>query len=802
MTAVAAVKPTRLMYAQFKGNQMKLWTLVIVVILAGCGRTELFDRELLDTQGGPDYGTTQDAGDVGTRDDGTVDTDVPIPGDGKFGDSCTTGADCESGICRTFNDSPICTVPCDSTCPEPGFVCFESVCTPDDYCSADRQGPGCIVSCDQCDPNADCGEAENGGLVCSCRAGFSGNGRTCDPDECLDMPCSEDATCTDQVPGYSCVCNQGWQGDGLICDDIDECADFADSCSINATCVNTLGGFDCTCLPGFTGNGINCGDVNECAQNPCGAGTCNNLAGGYECMCPSGMTFDGVTCVGADACALGLDNCNANATCVPTINGFTCTCNAGFSGDGVTCVPDSTCQPACGSHAICSMSNRCECESGFAQTGNVCADIDECTTNTDNCSADAICTNTLGSFSCACKTGYTGNGVVCVDINECMRADACGPLQTCTNTPGGFTCGCAPGTVSVGNRCVLRGDVCEAPFVVTALPLTSGNNTTGFVHDYRFQGGQCPGVNGGRGGNTPDQVWAFTPTVSGWYQVDVNGQQNFPAIAYVVTDCSAIGSSCVGASDFGQQLSIAMTAGTTYYIMVDSVQNLTGNYTIDISVDECASGTDNCDPNATCEDTLNGFTCTCPNGFTGDGTTCTDLDECATNLAGCDPNATCTNTPGSFTCTCNAGYQGNGLSCYDGTAPGETCSNPYPITTMPYTYTGNTLNANNDFSVGFTECPGAFGGGGDASDDEVFSFTPTVNGTYRFEVSSQWQALISVRTACTSSSACLGAGIAGFNQSAAVDVTLLANVTYFIFVDGLGRTNNFGGPYTLTAMKL
>ena len=39
-------------------------------------------------------------------------------------------------------------------------------------------------------------------------------------------------------------------------------------------------------------------------------------------------------------------------------------------------------------------------------------------------------------------------------------------------------------------------------------------------------------------------------------------------------------------------------------------------------VDECATNKDNCDANAVCTDTKDGFTCECKTGFTGDGTTC------------------------------------------------------------------------------------------------------------------------------------------------------------------------------------
>ena len=44
------------------------------------------------------------------------------------------------------------------------------------------------------------------------------------------------------------------------------------------------------------------------------------------------------------------------------------------------------------------------------------ADMDECELMIDNCLADAICTNTPGSYSCTCKTGYIGDGIC-----ECSR---------------------------------------------------------------------------------------------------------------------------------------------------------------------------------------------------------------------------------------------------------------------------------------------------------------------------------------------------------------------------------------------
>jgi len=44
---------------------------------------------------------------------------------------------------------------------------------------------------------------------------------------------------------------------------------------------------------------------------------------------------------------------------------------------------------------------------------NLILDVNECLTNNGGCHAQAICTNTPGSFTCACKDGYSGNGFDC-----------------------------------------------------------------------------------------------------------------------------------------------------------------------------------------------------------------------------------------------------------------------------------------------------------------------------------------------------------------------------------------------------
>ena len=41
-----------------------------------------------------------------------------------------------------------------------------------------------------------------------------------------------------------------------------------------------------------------------------------------------------------------------------------------------------------------------------------------------------------------------------------------------------------------------------------------------------------------------------------------------------------------------------------------------------VNIDECITGSDNCDDNADCTNVEGGFTCTCQSGYNGDGVTC------------------------------------------------------------------------------------------------------------------------------------------------------------------------------------
>ncbi|HRI07888.1 MAG TPA: calcium-binding EGF-like domain-containing protein [Nannocystaceae bacterium] len=91
-------------------------------------------------------------------------------------------------------------------------------------------------------------------------------------------------------------------------------------------------------------------------------------------------------------------------------------------------------------------------------------------------------------------------------------------------------------------------------------------------------------------------------------------------------------------------------------------------------VDECESGQNSCDADATCTNEPGSYTCKCNDGYKGNGMSCKDIDECSEGSHQCDPNATCTNNDGGYACKCNDGFSGDGFSCSGGKAYGEPCA--------------------------------------------------------------------------------------------------------------------------------
>jgi hypothetical protein len=138
------------------------------------------------------------------------------------------------------------------------------------------------------------------------------------------------------------------------------------------------------------------------------------------------------------------------------------------------------------------------------------------------------------------------------------------------------------------------GEDCGLATVIPAIPYTDNGSTAGALDDYDEV---CPFNNPG----APDVVYQFTPTTSTVVDVSLcTGTTNYDTKLYVYENgCPVSGTGSTGtfyacnddactaplfANAFVSTVAgVNMTAGNTYYIVVDGYNVLSsGNYTIDI----------------------------------------------------------------------------------------------------------------------------------------------------------------------------------------------------------------------------
>lgn len=362
---------------------------------------------------------------------------------GGVGSACSSGSQCNSGICIEDDGISYCTQQC-GTCPE-GYVC-ETVSGGQQVCI--REGlPGEGESCtDVCDGGLYCVE---GSCYQACQPGSSNEcsaGRTCvevDPDNNVGL-CFEIAGPYDecfaqgQCPAdYICIGN----GSTGICAKNCEVCDF--DCPSNTNCVELQGGGGACMQAGAREVGERCSLASDCA----GGLACVGGLSGYTCKevcdtnnpsCPSGQScqaLNGSDCLGicteASSGGGGTDSGGGTDTGGGGTDsgGGTDTGGSGSGGgsSGGTCSCDTTwscdidsqtggqcaCDLECGNNPVCSCDSTWSCDAD--SLGNICGCDPECIS--DGC----VPTDGISKLTCDCDTTYS------CDSNTCGRECGCDP---------------------------------------------------------------------------------------------------------------------------------------------------------------------------------------------------------------------------------------------------------------------------------------------------------------------------------------------------------------------------------------
>jgi len=361
-----------------------------------------------------------------------------------------------------------------------------------------------------------------------------------------------------------------------------------------------------------------------------------------------------------------------------------------------------------------------------------------------------------GSDGCGGECFCAGVAETCFENACCIPACdgvACGPMADGC----GGECGCSEGQLCGDEgSCVIApmGEQCFNPYLIDQAPFSQAGSTANANHDYFLPEGACGEDSPELGKDAPDSVYALVPAVSGTYSLNLTA--NYEASFYVLQDCSKPEQSCLGYADLPgpKTLAIKLEAGLAYYIVIDGLSedgNNGGGYVLQVS--------------APCMPQCDGKQC----GDDGCGGTCGD----------CGPGGTCDE---------------NNLCDYPAEI-GDNCVSPFLVESLPYNNTESTEDATNQTG---SEAPTCFEVGA-ASNDHIYQVTIPSDGTLNISVTGKdgFDPVLYVRQNCEdlADGSCIDGTIDNGTETLSIDV--VADETWFIFVDGWNNNLNEAGLYDL-----
>ncbi len=479
-------------------------------------------------------------------------------------------------------------------------------------CAAGTCGIACIAPYGNCD-----GNATNG-----CEAALQ-----TDPTHCgtcaiaCGTPANATATCASGACGFSCVGGFG-NCDGnaangcesTLASDPTHCGACAMACATppnaTATCASSLCGF--SCVAGY-------GDCDAVAANGCEAAFATSTTSCGRC---------------GNACAVPT---NGAATCNTGVCGVTC--NAGYLPSRGTCIPAATemCTAttptislADGATVVLYGTTTGHSNETFGTCGGA-ASPDVAYSVTPTVSGRlTITTSALYDARVYVRTGCAGGELRCanvglgvsstglpvtagtayaifVDGNGGANGDYALELQL------GLPCGdrdldagesCDDGNRTSGDGCSATcateapaTDLCPLGATPTILlgrgPAWFSGSTTGTASDYVSS---CVAFGGS------DVVFTVQPTVSGTLRATVIQNGMWDAQVYARSNCAAgpdLACANGSAGSGAETVTIAVTAGMRYAILVDGVNGSQGNFNIVFEIAMCGDGAlqigENCD---------------------------------------------------------------------------------------------------------------------------------------------------------------------------------------------------------------